>query len=344
MKINMTIFLSALIIAFLLGCDSILNSDSSESGLIQLTFSDKDTDDAAFSSDGELIYYTIWQSEISDIRTVSIAGDSDEIILSDLYGGINSKPIISTDGNLMAFRLSVGMPDIHHLVLCNTDGLNLTNLAICEISSINQFNNDGTKLLYGEMYAGIHIIDVPSSQDEILPIALSGVYPVSFSKDESKILFSSFGSQGNSNTCEYDLSNHSYAQITSDTLGVQPICYSPDGTKILGQSRLLGSDDLQTDWEIFILGSDDSTLLRLTDNEIDDKPICFSPDGNHILYYTMVEDEGWDIMIMDVDGANIRKVVDNSANDLPFGFSPDGTKILFKSNRDGNYNLYLKEF
>jgi formylglycine-generating enzyme required for sulfatase activity/Tol biopolymer transport system component len=126
--------------------------------------------------------------------------------------------------------------------------------------------------------------------------------------------------------------------------------------------------------EIFIINSDGTGLLQLTDNLAEDYDPAWSPDGTQIAFvsnregdyqlYAMGSDgqnqhrvftdtltnlsrpswspdgewiafaSGWDIYKVKADGGNLTKLTFNPANDRDPVWSPDGKSILFLSDRN----------
>jgi Tol biopolymer transport system component len=85
--------------------------------------------------------------------------------------------------------------------------------------------------------------------------------------------------------------------------------------------------------EIFVVNTDGSNLVRLTNQEGFDNDPVWSPDGSKIAFVSTRFDN-WDICIMNADGSNVIRVTDNPANDFHPSWSPDGQRLVFQSNQD----------
>jgi Tol biopolymer transport system component len=86
--------------------------------------------------------------------------------------------------------------------------------------------------------------------------------------------------------------------------------------------------------EIFVVNSDGSNLVRLTNQEGFDDDAVWSPDGSKIAFVS-TRFGSWDICIMNADGSNVVRVTtEDSAIDSHPSWSPDGQKLVFQSDLD----------
>jgi Tol biopolymer transport system component len=92
--------------------------------------------------------------------------------------------------------------------------------------------------------------------------------------------------------------------------------------------------------EIYIMGTDGSDPVNLTNHGAPDWYPAWSPDGTRIAF---LSDRGpsVDIYVMGTDGSNPVNLTDNAAWDADPAWSPDGTRIAFTSNRDGEPDIYV---
>jgi WD40 repeat protein len=107
--------------------------------------------------------------------------------------------------------------------------------------------------------------------------------------------------------------------ISNDTGDTAP-APSPDGAQIAFMSS---GRDAPGNWELYMMNSDGSNVVRLTNNHANDGLPAWSPDGNTIAFASD-RDGAWAIWAMNRDGSNQRKLFD-------MGGSPDG-KIGFDVN------------
>lgn len=117
--------------------------------------------------------------------------------------------------------------------------------------------------------------------------------------------------------------------------------FSPDGSKLVFM-RQEGGDN-----EIWLMNSDGTNPVPLTDNTLVEGRPVFSPDGTKIVYSRRggpgapASIRQLDIYVMNADGTDQTRLTTSLANDSNPRFSPDGEKIAFESTRDGNSEIYV---
>ena len=89
--------------------------------------------------------------------------------------------------------------------------------------------------------------------------------------------------------------------------------------------------------EIYVMDTDGSNLLSLTNNPDYDYYPSWSPDGAQIVYMSR-RDGNYEIYVMDADGSNPHNITNNPADDYYPSWSPDGAQIAFSTDMDGNDN------
>ena len=92
--------------------------------------------------------------------------------------------------------------------------------------------------------------------------------------------------------------------------------------------------------EIYVMNSDGSNPINLTNNPASDGSPAWSPDGTMIAFDSY-RDGNWEICVMNSDGSNPVNLTNNPASDGSSAWSPDGTKIAFSSDRDENSEIYV---
>lgn len=106
-------------------------------------------------------------------------------------------------------------------------------------------------------------------------------------------------------------------------------------------AQLAFTSDRDGNNEIYLMDSDGSNIIRLTDDPANDWAPAWSPDGNWIAF-TSDRDGDAEIYIMRADGTDVRKLTDITAYDCCADWSPDGTKIAFNSNYpEGDQDIYV---
>ena len=97
--------------------------------------------------------------------------------------------------------------------------------------------------------------------------------------------------------------------------------WSPDGSKIAFVSNRAGADT-----ELYLMNTDGSNPVRLTDDTLDDTMPDWSPDGQRMVF---TKSQGAGIHIVNRDGTNLVSVMTFAA--WP-AWSPDGTRLAFIQN------------
>lgn len=112
--------------------------------------------------------------------------------------------------------------------------------------------------------------------------------------------------------------------------------WSPDGTRIVFESRVDGQHDL------FMVYLDDGRIARLTNDAPREWSITWSPDSTTIIYSALIPDERqFDLFSLDPDsGDEPVRLTDNPQNDEHPAWSPDGTVVAFTSRRNDELGLY----
>ncbi|MDJ0753213.1 MAG: protein kinase [Ardenticatenaceae bacterium] len=99
--------------------------------------------------------------------------------------------------------------------------------------------------------------------------------------------------------------------------------FSPDGRKIAYHS-------LRDTWEIFVINTDGSGQVNISNNPADDSFPAWSPDGTQIAFHSNRVSTQFDIFVANADGSNVRQLTNTTdLNELGPSWSPDGTKITF---------------
>jgi len=149
------------------------------------------------------------------------------------------------------------------------------------------------------------------------------------------------------------------ANLTPDSPGYDAeATLSPDGTKIVFTSMRTG------DLELFIMNTDGSEVVQVTDQLGYDGGAFFSPDGTKLVFrssrpttpeevekYTslladgLVEPTNMELYTVNIDGSDLKQITElGNANWAPY-YHPSGEKIVFSSNhgsvRGFPFNIYM---
>jgi len=157
-------------------------------------------------------------------------------------------------------------------------------------------------------------------------------YLAVISPDGNYIFFSSDRIDGTFQIFRTDIDGSSNLVQLTNLSGMTCIypAVSPDGNQIAFQA---GSTGYGSDNEIYIMNSDGSNLVKLTDNMVYDGYPNFSPDGTKIVFSAWDESPYPEIFIMNIDGTGRTQLTNNEGaywQSAPI-FNPSGTKIYFQA-------------
>ena len=113
--------------------------------------------------------------------------------------------------------------------------------------------------------------------------------------------------------------------------------------------KILFSSSRDGNWEVYMMNSDGSEQVNLTQHPDGDRGAVWSPTGEQILFTSdRRRKHVWDLYLMDADGSNVRRVFKKKVEgwrDNPAWF-PDGKRFAYNyTDRDrGKYGLYLGTF
>lgn len=134
-----------------------------------------------------------------------------------------------------------------------------------------------------------------------------------------------------------------YVALPPQMTAVESPTFSTDGRSLVFAGR-------QLRWDIFRLSLDDRRLESLTGSlfgsRSQQRRPSLSPDGNHLAFDRLdaaATDEparAEDIFSMDLGTGKVRQLTSHPAIDRFPSYSPDGSRLVFRSERDGQSELY----
>ena len=228
-----------------------------------------------------------------------------------------------------------GQQDIYTM---NPDGSNQKRLTTRSASDIEaEWSPDGTKIVFASRRASGHVSQIfvmnDDGSDQVqLTHTVVDNYDPTWSPDGTKIALSI-----NGRISAFYLSGGSAGQMTNGESDSEPD-WSPSGDKI-AFTRYERVDNRWTS-DIWIVDTDGTNLVNLTDNPSLDFSPRWSPDGSKIVYSRRLDDYNSEIFVINADGSGQTRLTHNSDSDFSPSWSPDGTKIVFVSYRPEDGDVY----
>ena len=106
--------------------------------------------------------------------------------------------------------------------------------------------------------------------------------------------------------------------------------------------KIVFASDRDGDRDIYVINSDGSGRVQITNDPADDYAPKWSPDGTQIVFVSN-RDGNAELYLIDAKGENLVRLTDNPAEDTAPDWSPDGSRIVFVSTRDEPTELYLMD-
>ena len=138
----------------------------------------------------------------------------------------------------------------------------------------------------------------------------------------------------------FDVARGLRTRFTFDPADEQSSVWSPDGSRIVFNSRRKGHFDL---YQKASSGAGAEEVLL--EDTLEKSPLSWSPDGRFILYTAAGGSTGNDLWILPMSGD--RKpfpFLQTPFNEVPGVFSPDGRWIAYVSNESGRPEVYVAPF
>ena len=106
--------------------------------------------------------------------------------------------------------------------------------------------------------------------------------------------------------------------------------------------RLVFGELMEGNGEIFVMNSDGSNKINLTNHPADDGGPVVSPSGDKIVFYSDRNSYHNAIYIMNCDGSKVKKLSANLESPIFPVFTPDGAAVVFRA-FDGVAGYYLAD-
>lgn len=203
----------------------------------------------------------------------------------------------------------------------------------------------------------IREIDVSANlESAVASVHVEGVSSVRFGdssqftafarNDQGATLFSGAGFTWTSSSPEVLSVDQQTGLVTGLTLGETIVSATLTGSAVTGELDVLVYVELafhsnrDGDQDIYVMRSDGSGIVNITNNSLDDRQPAYSGDGSRIAFASGRENN-WDVYVMNSDGSGQSRLTTHAAIDQRPAVSPDGTKIAFASFRDGDAEIYI---
>lgn len=112
-----------------------------------------------------------------------------------------------------------------------------------------------------------------------------------------------------------------------------------------GSARIAFSSNREGVSQIYVINTDGSGIVRLTDDPSNDDAPKWSPDNSRVVFQSdrdNVFSGAADIYMMNADGSGQTRLTSYANDDSAPVWSPDGSKIAFQSARNGaSYQVYV---
>ena len=253
------------------------------------------------ASGGRIVFVS---GEYGNPEICSIYPDSSGLARLTNNPANDRDPSLSPDGSRVVFVSDREGND--ELYLMNIDGtcqMQLTNTPINEYTPV--FSSDGKKIAYC-LGTNIFLMNSDGSGVTQLTENLSSVSSLNFSSDGITIAFASNGHIYSLNTSLIITP----LRLTGDNTGFNTTpCFSPNGTKLAFASDRDGNSD------IYLMNTDGTNQIMVTNDLNKNVSPTFSPDGNMLVFCSQMDTGKSSIAMIGMDGKNRRIVMDSLNND-----------------------------
>jgi parallel beta-helix repeat protein len=159
-------------------------------------------------------------------------------------------------------------------------------------------------------------------------------YDPCWSPDGQRIAFVS-ERDGNPEIYVMDADGRNVLRLVEDSAADRYPCWSPNGKMMAFTSERSGNQD------IWVMNIADGSIVRATEDSAPDYRPSWSPDGNTISFISTRSGQ-LEVWSVGIDGSAPRQVFADVPPDTDPAWTPGG-KMLFSSNRDGGWEIWIRE-
>ena len=304
------------------------------------------------------------------------------------FGGQNAEAYFNSDDTELIFQSTRGEYECDQIFVMDIEGNNLRLVSTGEgRTTCGYFMAGSGKILYssthaeaaecppepdfskGYTWAVYPAYDIYTANDDgSMLTKLTDEYgydaEATLSEDGSKIVFTSKRS-GDLDIWSMNVDGSGLLQLT-DEIGYDggPF-FNKDASKIVFRAHHPTDSTEKSNYkdllkeelirpgklEIYVMDSDGSNKIKVTDNGAANFGPYFHPDSKRIIFSSNVADpkgRNFDLWMVNSDGSGMEQITYNSTFDGFPMFSKDGSKLVFASNRNnkvrGETNLFIADW
>jgi Tol biopolymer transport system component len=230
---------------------------------------------------------------------------------------------------------SIGVVQLFTAVCVLAAGALPGNAVILQSAGVGQI----TFLTERDSNREIYSMNADGSAQTNLSHSLANEQAHAWSPDGTKIVFLR---QNDNHLYVMNADGTGVAQVTADDfqhLQNTNLSWSPDGMRI---AYIAGDDSAHS---LSVINADGTGKRRLRETSSPFLDVVWSPDGTKIAYSDGASLNQSNLWVMNADGSGLTRITNHDENSGIYSrspaWSPDSTRLVFKSNRDGNDEIYM---